>query len=174
MAQQQGRERTNIDPSIIEAVKNEFKKERYTDPDDITWKRVRRYLKSLQGRYKQGYPPANGKCFNQYYEHSMRIAIIISGRPPPVMTAEEQAIIQFRFMQCQLPFELCPASIRGRSNFLSYPFCINKILEMENLHQYRDRFPLLKSKQPRINHERVWKWICDYNDWLYKPSMVFH
>jgi hypothetical protein len=150
----QAKQNTDIPESVIEGVKNEFKKQRTSMRGDIKPGKVREFLKKLG--------------LSKYYEHTALITNMLNGVPPPQLPAELEAKIKTLFLQIQAPFQKhCPAS---RTNFLSYSFVLHKLVTLLGYDEYVIYFPLLKSTEKLWACEKIWKSICHELNWEYISS----
>ena len=146
---------TEIPADVTLAIQKELKKERITDPNDITPTRIRRYLKKLH--------------LNKYYEHVNSLTCKMSGRTPPRLSNDvEYKLIQM-FKEIQSPFERhCP---EGRKNFLSYSYTLHKMCQIIGRTDLIIHFPLLKSREKNYVQDCIWKGICGDLGWQYISSV---
>lgn len=155
LSQIQAKETTDIPNDIINLIKREIKKERITDPNEITPRRVRGYLKKLR--------------MNKYYDHVNSIIVIITGTSALKLSSELECTFIEMFQEIQAPFEKhCPPE---RKNFLSYSYTLHKmclILGQDRLCEY---FPLLKSRNKNYAQDCIWKKICEQIGWPFHPSV---
>ena len=155
LSQFQAQETTTIPPEVIEQLRNELKKIKVKDLDEITHARVRTLLKKLK--------------LNKYYEHVPYITNIISGVKPPSMPQELEERLRIMFKDIQKPFDdNCPPE---RKNFLSYSYVLYKFCELLSEDKYLKYFPLLKSKEKLYQQDVIWKKICDVLHWEYIPTI---
>lgn len=151
LIQLQAKESTNIPQEIIEAIYKELKKERITEINDITYNRIRQYLKKLR--------------YNKYYEHVPNIIKIITKQQSLKIDTELENKLMLMFDQIQEPFRIhCP---KNRKNFLSYSFTLHKFCQLLNRYDLLIYFPLLKSREKLFEQEKIWKKICEELDWEY-------
>ena len=151
----QAKESTEIPEDVINEVICEIRKRRIDNIALMTEQNIREILKKL-GR-------------NQYYEHAAHILSRLNGNPPPTITPEIEDKIRAMFQEVQAPYLLyCPDE---RRNFLSYSYIIYKFLELLELDEYKVHFPLLKSRDRLIQHDQIWKKICDYLQWEFIQSV---
>lgn len=155
MVQLQAKETTSPNDDIINTLLLELKKERITDIDKITPKRIKGYLKKLR--------------LIKQYEHVPAIIDKLCGIPPPVISRKLENKLVSMFEEAQRPFEKhCP---KGRSNFLSYSYTLHKMCELLGEDQLLPCFPLLKSREKLYFQDNIWKLICKENDWEYHCSL---
>ncbi|NBR14250.1 MAG: hypothetical protein EBU01_06670 [Crocinitomicaceae bacterium] len=150
----QAKESTEIPEEVMNEVICEIKKRRIDNIAMLDDQNIREILKKI-GR-------------NRYYEHSAHILSRLNGNPPPTITPEIEDKIQAMFQEVQAPYLMfCPDD---RRNFLSYHYIVYKFLELLELDEYKEHFPLLKSRDRLIQHDQIWKKICDYLKWEFIPS----
>jgi uncharacterized Zn finger protein (UPF0148 family) len=151
----QAKESTEIPDDVMNEVICEIKKRRIDNIALLTEQNIREILKKL-GR-------------NRYYEHAAHILSRLNGNPPPTITPEIEDKIRAMFQEVQAPYLLyCPDE---RRNFLSYSYIIYKFLELLELDEYKVHFPLLKSRDRLIQHDTIWKKICEYLQWEFIQSI---
>lgn len=155
LSQIQAKQTTEIPEELLEAIRNELKKEKITDYRRLNNTRMREYLKTL------GY--------NNFYEHIPYIIYRITGIKPLNLSRELEEKLCVMFKEIQEPFEkVCPPS---RKNFLSYSYVLFKFFELLGLDEYKGKFPLLKSPQKLYEQDIIWKNICKLVRWEYIPSV---
>lgn len=151
----QAKESTIIPDEIMNEVICEIRKQRIQNVANLTEKDMREILKKLNR--------------SKYYEHATHILSRLNGNPPPTITPEIEEKIRAMFQEIQAPFLLyCPDD---RTNFLSYSYILYKFFELLELDEYKIYFPLLKSRDRLIQHDQIWKLICDYLRWEYIRSV---
>lgn len=151
----QGKENTTVPEELVDAVKNEFKKNRLTSKKDITAQKVKAFLKKLG--------------LSKWYEHSHHIANTINGVPTLRLPEELETRLKSMFVQIQGPFQKhCPPA---RKNFLNYGYTLYKMTELLNEDEYLPLFPLLKSKMKIHAQDQIWKKICEELHWEYIPTV---
>lgn len=154
LLQIQGREGTTVPATVIEQVKNAFKKHRIVDPTKMTPQKVREILKELK--------------LNKYYYHVTQIASLVSGIEQPHLTSAIEEKCRLMFIAIQSPFEdHCPAD---RKNFLSYPFCLFKFLQLLGCHEMLKGFILLKGRDKLRKQDEIFEKICHSLNWEFIPS----
>ena len=147
----QAQEQTSIPDEVIDQLRNEFKKQKIRNLNEITHTKVRTLLKKLK--------------LNKYYEHVPYITNILNGVNPPKMTQELEDKLRQLFREIQEPFnKWCP---ENRKNFLSYSYVLYKFCELLGEDQYLECFPLLKSKEKLHQQDLIWKNICNELKWEY-------
>lgn len=151
----QAKESTIIPEEVMNEVICEVKKRRIQNIAELTEKDMREILKKLNR--------------SKYYEHAAHILSRLNGNPPPTITPEIEEKIRAMFQEIQAPFLLyCPDD---RTNFLSYSYILYKFFELLDLDEYKVYFPLLKSRDRLIEHDMIWKKICDSLRWEFIQSV---
>lgn len=151
----QAKESTIIPDEVMHEVICEIKKRRIQNVAELTEKDMREILKKLNR--------------SKYYEHATHILSRLNGNPPPTITPEIEEKVRAMFQEIQAPFLLyCPDD---RTNFLSYSYILFKFFELLELDEYKVYFPLLKSRDRLIQHDQIWKKICDYLKWEFIQSV---
>ncbi len=156
LAQFQAKETTEIPEDVYEKILQEIKKERITNLETLTVKKIRAYLKKI-------------KC-NKYYDHSAYILYQINGVPPPTLSKELEEQLRLMFKEIQGPFmKVCPR--KKRKNFLNYSYVLHKCVELKGLDEYKKYFPLLKDRQKLHDTDMIWKKICEELGWEFIKSI---
>jgi len=151
----QAKESTIIPDEVMSEVICEIKKRRIQNVAELTEIGMREILKKLNR--------------SKYYEHATHILSRLNGNPPPTITPEIEEKIRAMFQEIQAPFLLyCPDD---RTNFLSYSYILYKFFELLELDEYKAYFTLLKSRDRLIEHDQIWKKICDYLKWEFISSV---
>jgi hypothetical protein len=153
--QVQGKETTDIPDDVFDSILVEIKKQKLTNMADLTGVKVKGILKKLR--------------INKYYEHVPHIINRLNGMPSPHMSPELEDRLRHMFCMIQLPF--VKHSPSTRKNFLSYSYCLHKMLQLLEKDQYLDSFPLLKSREKLHHQDQIWKKICDDVGWDFIPSL---
>lgn len=154
LSQLQAKESTDIPQKIFESILRELKK-RKIDKNNLDIFRLRRILKKLN--------------FIKYYEHVPHILQIINGKAPPNFSRIDEAKIKKMFKNIQKPFALhCP---KNRKNFLNYSYVLHKFCELLDLDDYIAYFPLLKNNSKLLQHDKIWKNICECMNWAFYKSI---
>ena len=152
LAQFQAKESTNIPDEVLNAIKNQIKKERISI-EDLTNKKTKEILKNL------GY--------NKYYEHIPFIKDKL-GIKPPIMSSELEETLCNLFIEIQKPYsKYCP---KDRVNFLNYYFTLYKLCELLGETKFLPFFPMLKDREKRVEQDQIWKKICDELKWEFIPT----
>lgn len=155
LATLQGKASYVVEDKVIELLLMELKKERITDPKDITPERIKKYLKKLN--------------LIKQKEHINAIISRLCGRKPPTISKDlENKLIQM-FGEIQIPFKnVCPA---GRKNFMSYSYTFHKMVQLLGEDELLEYFPLLKSRDKLYFQDKIWKGICDQLKLEFIPSI---
>lgn len=104
ISQIQGKEQTDINPDIYDAILVEIKKQKITNMADLTPVKVKEILKKLK--------------INKYYEHIRHIINKLNGLPVPHFEPDLEEKLRTMFKLIQPPFlKHAPAE---RKNFLIY------------------------------------------------------
>jgi len=153
--QVQGKETTEIPDEVYDNLLLQIKKQKITNMALLTPKRVKDILKKLRG--------------NKYYEHTPHIINRLNGIPSPHLPPELEDRLRSMFCQIQVPFlKHAPPS---RKNFLSYSYCIHKLLQLLERDEYLSSFHLLKSREKLQAQDMVWQKICNELGWDFIPSL---
>lgn len=154
LSQLQAKESTDIPIEVIDRIKMEIKKRRISE-NDLDIFGLRKILKGLKLR--------------KYYEHGSYILQRINGKEPPSFSRETEQKIKQMFRDIQKPFELyCP---KERKNFLNYSYVLHKFCQLLGLNDFLSYFPLLKNNSKLLQHDKIWKNICDHLKWPYHRSI---
>jgi hypothetical protein len=150
-----------VPQECLDALKYEFKKNRYTTVGDITPVRVREFLRKLK--------------LTKWYEHCQAIVCSLTGKPPPTLPPETEARLKGMFLQIQAPFErVIPRVAPTRRNFLSYSYTLHKLIQLiGGQDDFLEYLPLLKSSSKLFAQDTIWKAICAEPDvqWQFIPSI---
>jgi hypothetical protein len=151
----QAKETTDIPQEVYDKVMEELYRQRITDIQKITSKKVREVLKDLK--------------YRKYYEHVTQISCRLTGRMPPRMTSQQEEQCRLMFMAIQGPFEKhCP---KDRKNFLSYSYCLYKFCELMGYNEFLPCFSLLKGRDKLFKQDTIFKKICEELNWEFVPSI---
>merc|ERR1712018_852250 len=91
----------------------------------------------------------------------------LTGKKPVSLKPQTLEKIKLMFRQLQGPFEKhCP---KNRSNFLSYPFVVAKLLQLLGENELLLYFSLLKGKEKLQTQEDIFSLICEDLDWPIIP-----
>eukprot|EP00798_Chlamydomonas_sp_ICE-L_P017341 gene17341-23647_t len=153
--QVQGKETTEIPEDVFMNIIMEIKKQKITNMATLTPKRIRAILKKIDS--------------NKYYEHIPHIMHRLNGIPTIHMPPDLEDKVRFMFCAIQIPFlKYQPPK---RKNFLSYAYCLHKMMQLLEKDQYLVNFPLLKSREKLYQQDQIWKNICEDVRWDFIPSL---
>jgi hypothetical protein len=154
LAQFQAKETTHIPDEVLEAIRNQAKKERI--PLTEEWfdnARAKEMLKKLR--------------LNRYYEHIPYIKDKLGIRPP-VMSPELEEVLCNLFMILQSPYaKFCPDD---RSNFLNYYYTGFKLCELVDQKQFLPYFQMLKDDDKLYEQDQIWQKMCEELGWPFIPT----
>jgi hypothetical protein len=155
LSQIQGKETTEIPEEIYDAIVMEIKKQRITNMADLKISKIKDILKKLK--------------YNKYYEHAAHIKHKLNGVPIPHLEPELEDKLRTMFKLIQPPFlKYMPSQ---RKNFLSYSYCIHKMIQLLGKDEYLPNFPLLKSRDKLHQQDQIWKNICEELGWHFIRSI---
>lgn len=155
LSQIQGKETTEIPEEIYDAIVMEIKKQRITNMADLKISKIKDILKKLK--------------YNKYYEHAAHIKHKLNGVPIPHLEPELEEKLRTMFKLIQPPFlKYMPSQ---RKNFLSYSYCIHKMIQLLGKDEYLPNFPLLKSRDKLHQQDQIWKNICEELGWHFIRSI---
>jgi len=152
----QAKQNTSIPDEVVAAITSEMKKHRIK-PEDVTSVHIRGFLKR--------------RGFAKYYEHVNYILSLINHTKQTSLPKHVEETLIKMFVATQHPFETVTDS--DRVNFLRYNYIIYKMLEIIDETEYLHMFPLLKSRHKLIQHDQVWKRICEHPtlQWPFIPTI---
>ena len=154
LSQMQGKETTDIPEEVYDKILLEIRKQKITNMAQITPKKIREILRKLQ--------------INKY-EHIPHIINRLTGKPMLQMPPELEEKLRNMFKQVQAPFlKHAPPT---RKNFLSYSYCLHKMLQLLGKDEYLSAVGLLKSRDKLHIQDTIWKKICEELDWEFIPSI---
>ncbi|XWV25111.1 putative transcription factor [Tupanvirus deep ocean] len=105
--------------------------------------------------------------YRKYYEDAAQILYIINGTNPPSFGIINEIKMVKMFGSIQTPFKMFRPLIR--INFLNYSYVLSKFCGMLDI-QFETNFISLKNKDKIIEHDKIWKKICEYRKWKYYPT----
>jgi len=150
-----GREGSGALQEVIDELLRELKKDKVESREEVTVERIRNYLKKLR------HP--------KLYEHAPAIINKICGIPPPQISPKLEAKLIEMFQQIQAPFELVKNP--ERRNFLSYSYCIYKMLQLLKQDHLLEKLSLLKSREKLYVQDKIWSGICKILGWKFIRSL---
>ena len=145
----QAKESTDIPDDVLELIKEEIRKERIKDLTKLTNTKVRHFLRKLN--------------LNKYYEHIAHIINKLNGLPPPIITKSVEDKLRICFREIQGPW--MEITKKPKKNFLNYHYVLHKCVELLGHDEYKTLFPLLKSREKIVQHDAIWKIICEKLNW---------
>ncbi len=111
----------------------EIKKQKITNMADLNAKKLKEILKKLR--------------MNKYYEHIPHILNKLNGLPIPHFEPELEEKLRSMFKMIQAPFlKHAPAT---RKNFLSYSYCLHKMMQLLGRDEYLMSFGLSRDLMGR-------------------------
>lgn len=149
------REGSGPSQEILDELLKELKKDKIETREEVTEERIREYLKKLK--------------YSKLYDHIPSIIYKLCGVPPPQISPQLEAKLIEMFQQIQAPFEKHKPD--DRLNFLSYSYCIHKLLELLGQSHLLAKLPLLKSREKLYHQDVTWKLICSETKWKFYPSL---
>ena len=149
----QGKENFEVPQEILNSVMEELYKQRITNVNDITQRKVREALKQLKLR----------KC----YDHVCQITSRISGKKPLRISTDTEEKLKRMFMKMQPVFE--KHAPKSRKNFLSYSYVLYRCFQILGLHHMLDGLTLLKGKEKLALQDEVFMKICQELGWEFVP-----
>ena len=152
LKQLQAKESTVVGNDILTEVMRVLQ-DRKISPERVTHKLVREALKTLKYR----------NC----YDYCSQITSKITGKPPPRLTPEIEEKCRVMFVAMQPYFE---KHANGRTNFLSYPYCLYKFFQLLGLDEHLCCFNLLKGKDKLARMDEIFKKISSELGWEWVPS----
>ena len=141
--------KTDVPNEVLDQVRGELKKQRYTDPDKITAVVIRQILKKLR--------------HNSYYDCIPMIISTVVGRKPLVIPYEMRMKLKEMFREVQKIYK--QHAPKHRSNFFSYPYILYKFCELIEADYVLPYLTLLKSTEKLYQQDQVFKSICKELKW---------
>lgn len=155
LTQFQAGETITVPSELIDNLRSEFKKQKIENLEQITYAKVRSFLKKLK--------------YNKYYEHVPYITILLTGKKPMRMSNALEDKLRQMFKLIQEPFDKnCPST---RKNFLSYSYVLYKFCELLEEDEYLPYFSLLKSKEKLYQQDVIWRKMCGDLQWEFIPTV---
>ena len=152
LLQVQAKEAMCVPEEVCQSVRDQLAKQRVRQ---VTATKVREILKGLK--------------LNKMYDHITQIICRVTGQDATRLTPEEEQKCRLMFIAIQGPFEMhCPSD---RKNFLSYPYCLYKFLQLLGCTHVLGSFNLLKSKDKLYLQDLIFKRICETLNWEFIPSV---
>jgi Zn ribbon nucleic-acid-binding protein len=155
--QMQAKENINISEEVLDKILIQIGNEKIKDLSNLSYIDIRRYLKNT-GQTK-------------YYEHAPYILYIITKIKPPQIPPQIEEKLIWMFQEIQEPYERFKPETR--SSCFNYPYCINKLMELLELEQFRPYFKLLKDRNKRHIQDTTWKKVMEYLKENKNPKSVY-
>lgn len=159
----QAKEVCNISQDVMDKLCFQLRQQQIK-PEDVTPKKVRESLKKLKLR--------------KYYEHSVLLCCMLTGRAPPRLSPAVEAKLENMFLKIQDPFtQACALVAPQRKNFLSYSYVCFKFCQLieeftkKEREEWLGRFVLLKGKDKLHLQDLIWKEITNILGWKFYPSV---
>ncbi len=153
LTQKQSNENTLLPATLLARLEREFRKHRY-DPKTITYPIVKELLSKIKE--------------SGFYEHTPLIVQYFTGEQIFSIDPQVEQQLMYLFGLIQGPFEYCKTP--DRQNFLSYPYCINKMFLLLGMESHAKHFELLKSREKLKLQDQMWKKICAELNFTFFPS----
>jgi hypothetical protein len=146
----------SIDRRVFRYVKRQILKERITEREKITRKRIKDWLK-------------RDKTMNRHSERVFSILYhVCKVRPPKISKPLEQKFYEM-FHEIQKPFgKHVPP---GRTHFFNYSFILRKFSELLGQDQLVPVFDILKGIDRVHFQDEIWKRCCADKGWKFFPSV---
>lgn len=146
----QAKESQTVPQDVINKVMQKLADEKISESDvmNVSNAKIRDILKTMRLR--------------KYYDNVPQIRFMITGIMPPQMTPYQEERCRLRFLVIQQPFK--KHRPKDRKNFLSYPFVLYKICEIENWVEFLPCFRLPKGDDKRKQQDEIWEKICNEVD----------
>jgi hypothetical protein len=169
LRQLQGKSRVDIPVAVIQRIREELRKHRYTHEDPaldqthlVRPPLIRKILRKLQ--------------MPRYYEHIPTITHIINPTVQPLsIPPHKEEILAFMFRQTEAPYDQTKRMVKKtRKNFMSYPYVSYKLCELLGWKKYLRHFNLLKSETLLIYQDRWWKLVCERLNWQFMKTIGSH
>jgi hypothetical protein len=105
---------------------------------------------------------------SDHYEDITLIYCEITGRQPPDISHLEQQLFAL-FDEIEPVYErIKPA---GRVNFLNGQYVLFKLLQKLRFPCREEDFYILKTREKMLEHDQIWKLICDSLHWTYRATV---
>lgn len=150
-----GEECSAINDEILDLLRQEMKKNRITNREQVTETLIKNYLKKLE--------------MPKLYEHAPALRYKLCGIQPIKIPRPLKEKLVDMFQKIQDPFDKAAPS--NRKNFLSYAYCIHKMLQLLQQDHLLVYLPLLKSREKLYLQDQIWKKITNEVGWAFIPSL---
>lgn len=108
--------------------------------------------------------------FTKYVENVNSILFILTGQQPPFIPKEVEVKLIKYFKQIVNVFDECKTT--SRVNFLNYYYVLYKLLEVMSQDDLMQHVPRMKSKHRVLEHDKIWKRICNTLNWQFVKTRV--
>lgn len=159
LRQSQGKTSSSIPLEILIKVKEEMNKS--TLPrKNIKARHVKAVLKRLR--------------MHRYYEQTVSLTKLLNPVfEPIVMSPEYEERIILMFVQLEAPFERIRSSVdKRRKNFVSYPYCLFRLNQLNNRMDLNRDLKLLKSITLINRQDKFWKALMKEIGWKYLGNTI--
>ena len=147
-----------ISPNLISIIEKEMKSMKIQN-NKLTKEMLRKILKKNK--------------LNKYYDHEIQILYLINGKKPLLISKETEILLTEYFEMTEIAFEAYKKTEKGKSeeksrkNLLRYSYILYKLCELLELDEYLSHFSLLKDRLKKLEQDKIWKYICEYNNWTF-------
>jgi hypothetical protein len=153
--QKQGLQKTTVPPDVISAIKEQLRRRKRQDYNNLNPYDIENYLK------KTG--------FTQYKDRIYTILEMLKeGSQNLTIETSITKEVELMFDKYESTFDKVKGN--GRKSSISYNYVIRKILEILGYQQYKIRFDLPKDGNRVLEYDEIWKKICKNNQWKFIPS----
>ena len=146
--------KNKIPDEVIEKIKTQMKRSKITDMSSITPEDIRSILKKL-GLVK-------------YYDVDYYIFTILTGTK--IIEFDQNLINNLEEMFCKVQDAFNEIKNKGRTSMFIYTYTIHKLLEILDLHIYKQFFKPPKDPEKINDYDRLWQKICIHLDWKFIPT----
>lgn len=122
-------------------------------PECLSKESIRRLLRSL--------------ALQRYNENWLQIINRVTGYRPPQLLSSELCMLDACFEAVAVPFSIFKP--QGRKNLINYNFLFYRLLQAVGRAECLPHFPQLKTRAKWLQLDDVWRQICAYHEWLYRP-----
>jgi hypothetical protein len=105
------------------------------------------------------------KNLNKYYDQINHIMFLLTNKSPPIINKNDEEKLLEYFNLCEIAFEQFKKNNKTRKNLLRYSYILYKLCELLEIDYLLDLFNLLKDRIKSLNQDKIWKFICNYNNW---------
>lgn len=146
----QGKEAHRVSDDIMQKVMQDlYARQKVTQAQDVTYKRVREALRKLKLR--------------KAYDHVTQITMRISGIRPTRLSAQTEEKLKNMFLQMQPAFQ--QHAPKTRTNFLSYSYVLYRCFQILKLDHMLDRLVLLKGRDKLEANDAIFRKMSQSLGW---------